>query len=138
MAIAISGRQQGALPSNTEINPRGHVKAITTLSGTQLPEISVKRSVANQDKGVEQEEEQNQASKNTSETKDGSSKVKSPIKPYETPIPFPQRLKNQKVDKQFEKFQNIFQKIHINIPFADALAQMPSYAKFMKDILTHK
>ena len=32
----------------------------------------------------------------------------------------------------------VFKKLHINIPFADALEQMPSYVKFMKDILTKK
>ena len=31
-----------------------------------------------------------------------------------------------------------FKKLHINIPFADALEQMPSYVKFMKDILSKK
>lgn len=31
---------------------------------------------------------------------------------------------------------DIFNKLHINIPFADALEQMPSYAKFL--ILFHK
>ena len=32
----------------------------------------------------------------------------------------------------------IFKKIEINIPFAEALTQMPNYAKFMKDILNRK
>ena len=32
----------------------------------------------------------------------------------------------------------MFKKIEINIPFAKALAQMPNYAKFMKDILSKK
>ena len=32
----------------------------------------------------------------------------------------------------------MFNKIEINIPFAEALAQMPHYAKFMKDILIKK
>ena len=32
----------------------------------------------------------------------------------------------------------IFKKPHINIPLADALEQMPSYVKFMKDILANK
>ena len=32
----------------------------------------------------------------------------------------------------------MFKKIEINIPFAEALAQMPHYAKFMKDILSKK
>ena len=33
---------------------------------------------------------------------------------------------------------DVFKKLHINIPFADALEQMPSYVKFMKDILSKK
>ena len=32
----------------------------------------------------------------------------------------------------------IFKKLHINIPFAKALEQMPGYVKFMKDILSKK
>ena len=32
----------------------------------------------------------------------------------------------------------MFEKLHINIPFADALERMPSYVKFMKDILLKK
>ena len=54
------------------------------------------------------------------------------------PIPYPQRLKKHKLDKQFTKFMEVFKKLHINITFADALEQMPSYVKFMKDILSHK
>ena len=54
------------------------------------------------------------------------------------PVPYPQRLKKHKLDKQFTKFMDVFKKLHINIPFADALEQMPSYVKFMKDILSQK
>ena len=54
------------------------------------------------------------------------------------PIPYPQRLKKNKLDKQFTKFMEVFKKLHINIPFADVLEQMPSYVKFMKDILSKK
>ena len=53
-------------------------------------------------------------------------------------IPYPQRLKKHKLDKQFTKFMEVFKKLHINILFADALEQMPSYVKFMKDILSQK
>ena len=53
-------------------------------------------------------------------------------------VPYPQRLKKHKLDKQFTKFMDVFKKLHINIPFADALEQMPSYVKFMKDILSKK
>ena len=54
------------------------------------------------------------------------------------PIPYPQHPKKNKLDKQFTKFMEVFKKMHINIPFTDALEQMPSYVKFMKDILSKK
>ena len=54
------------------------------------------------------------------------------------PISYPQRLKKHKLDKQFTKFMEVFEKLHINIPFADALEKMPSSVKFMKDILSQK
>ena len=54
------------------------------------------------------------------------------------PISYPQRLKKNKQDKQFTKFMEVFKKLHINIPFADALEQMLDYVKLMKDILSKK
>lgn len=53
-------------------------------------------------------------------------------------VPYPQRLNKQREDKQFSKFLEVFKKLQINIPFAEALEQMPSYAKFMKGILSRK
>ncbi|XP_062089526.1 uncharacterized protein LOC133796062 [Humulus lupulus] len=37
-----------------------------------------------------------------------------------------------------EDHQKVFKKLHISIPFAKALEQMPSYVKFMKEILSKK
>ena len=54
------------------------------------------------------------------------------------PIMYPQRLKRSKLDKKFTKFLEVFKKLQINIPFADALEKMPSYVKFMKEILSNK
>ena len=54
------------------------------------------------------------------------------------PVLYPQRLRQNKLNKQFTKFMEVFKKLHINIPFVDALEQMPSYVKFMKDILSRK
>ncbi|KAI4297615.1 hypothetical protein L6164_037499 [Bauhinia variegata] len=53
-------------------------------------------------------------------------------------MPFIQRLAKDKLDKQFEKFLDVFKKLYINISFSDALSQMPFYAKFLKDILSNK
>ncbi|XP_062086195.1 uncharacterized protein LOC133792305 [Humulus lupulus] len=53
-------------------------------------------------------------------------------------IPYPQRLCKHYLDKQFAKFLEVFKKLHINIPFAEALEQMPSYVNFMEEILSNK
>ena len=42
------------------------------------------------------------------------------------------------MEEQFSRFLDMFKKIEINIPFDEALAQMPNYAKFLKDILSKK
>ena len=51
---------------------------------------------------------------------------------------YPQRLEKSKLNKQFTKFLEVFKKLHINILFVDALEQMPSYVKFMKEVLSKK
>ncbi|XP_016498156.1 uncharacterized protein LOC107816923 [Nicotiana tabacum] len=53
-------------------------------------------------------------------------------------IPFPQKMKREKLDGQFAKFLEILKQIHINISFTDTLLQMPSYAKFLNEILSSK
>ena len=58
--------------------------------------------------------------------------------PSYTPLPFPHKFRKTKRDDQFSKFLNMFKKLEINIPFSDALAQMPNYMKFMKEIMTNK
>ena len=57
---------------------------------------------------------------------------------YTPPLPFPQIFRKAKLDEQFDKFLNIFKKLEVNIPFADALVQMPNYVKFKKEIMINK
>ncbi|XP_048496363.1 uncharacterized protein LOC125495629 [Beta vulgaris subsp. vulgaris] len=61
-----------------------------------------------------------------------------PIKQYKPPVPFPQRLAQAKLEKKYGKFLDIVKKLHINIPFLDDISKMPSYAKFLKDMLSNK
>ena len=65
-------------------------------------------------------------------------KQKEKVQAYTPAVLFPQRLQKAKKKEQFSKFLEIFKKIEINIPFADAISQMPNYAKFLKDILSKK
>ncbi|XP_056169350.1 uncharacterized protein LOC130138655 [Syzygium oleosum] len=120
---------QGSLPSNTEKNPIENVKAITLGSGKQVGEEDTKQEIS-RDKEEEVKKQPNEIGK--------SKLFLDNPKPYVPPVPFPQRLQQHKIDKQFSKFLDVFKKLHINIPFADALAQMPSYAKFLKEIFANK
>ncbi|XP_057996598.1 uncharacterized protein LOC131175918 [Hevea brasiliensis] len=61
-----------------------------------------------------------------------------PPTPYKPPLPYPQRFQKAKLDKQFENFLEVLKKLYINIPFTDAISQMPSYTKFLKEILSNK
>ena len=60
------------------------------------------------------------------------------VEPYRPPIPFPQCLAKVKLEAKFEKFLEILKKLQINIAFLDVISEMPSYAKFLKEILSNK
>ena len=60
------------------------------------------------------------------------------VRVYQPPIPFPRRLKQTKLDDQFAKYLNMFRNLELNIHFAEALSQIPNYAKFMEDIINKK
>ncbi|XP_047952285.1 uncharacterized protein LOC125197659 [Salvia hispanica] len=53
-------------------------------------------------------------------------------------VPPPKANTKKKLDDQFSRFLDIFRKVHINIPLVEALQQMPSYAKFLKDVISKK
>ncbi|RDX58477.1 hypothetical protein CR513_62205, partial [Mucuna pruriens] len=58
--------------------------------------------------------------------------------PNQLNVSFPQRLKDEKKDKKFTRFLEIFRKLHVNIPFIEAITQMSNYAKFLKNIIFNK
>ena len=50
---------------------------------------------------------------------------------------FPTRKRKQAVDEQFARFVEMIGKIHVSIPLIDVL-HVPSYAKYIKDIINNK
>ncbi|PIN02788.1 DNA-directed DNA polymerase [Handroanthus impetiginosus] len=130
LANAINSQPQGSLPSNTELNLRqdgkAQCQAVTLRNGRELREIGKETAKA---KGKEVIFEENEK------------EVEAPLevsKPTTFQPHLPQKLQKQKLKKKFKKLLEVFKKLHINIPFAEALEQMPSYVKFMKDILSKK
>ncbi|XP_057779895.1 uncharacterized protein LOC130998494 [Salvia miltiorrhiza] len=58
--------------------------------------------------------------------------------PYRPPVPFPNRLRNEKQDRQFEEFYNMLAKVNVNLPFLDVIRNVPAYVKFFKELASNK
>ncbi|XP_017250617.2 uncharacterized protein LOC108221232 [Daucus carota subsp. sativus] len=128
IANKVGVREQGSLPSQPDV--KEHCKAITLRSGRELPEVRAPQlndATLPPKKRKSYQNTENIAKKIVDEPKVETT-PKANVKEYVPPIPFPQRLTNWKLEKQYAKFLKMFREIHISIPFADALAQMPLYA----------
>ncbi|XP_058784693.1 uncharacterized protein LOC131659532 [Vicia villosa] len=85
-------------------------------------------------------DESNKATEPETGARDEADKEKPyvPPPPYKPPIPFPQRLAKSKTEGQFKKFVELLKQLNITIPFTEAIIQIPSYANFLKEILSNK
>ena len=137
MENLLTERHLGSLPSNSKVNPRRdgnkHVKAVTLRSDKELeaqeqpPVIELVENEkviqpSQNDHADKEQPQEKQSAGNTTEARDNP------------PIPYPQRLKKHKLDKKFTKFMEVFKKLHINIPFADALEPRTKISVFSADI----
>ncbi|GKE12233.1 reverse transcriptase domain-containing protein, partial [Tanacetum coccineum] len=144
----------GSLSSNTVANPRGDVKAITTRSGvaydgpTIPPTLSPLPEEVEHITEVTQDKVQNTSLGSTTHVQplviqdpipEPEVAPKSKPKPSR---PYPSRLNDQKLcekaNNQMLKFLQIFQRLHIDISFADALLYMPKFASTFKSLLSNK
>ncbi|XP_050897108.1 uncharacterized protein LOC127103917 [Lathyrus oleraceus] len=134
--LASNSQAPGTLPSGTVTNPREHntVNAVTTRSGksTEVNDIEKDGLI---EVGLEIKETKVQDEEAIPPPVPDKEKAPKPI--IKLPYPPRQKKKNQH-EKNFEKFLEMFKKLEINIPFSEALEQMPIYAKFMKDIISKK
>ncbi|XP_019260729.1 PREDICTED: uncharacterized protein LOC109238708 [Nicotiana attenuata] len=108
LATLMSGQIKGALPSKTEKNLKEHLKSISLWSGKTLDDPYAYRQ------GKPQEVEHVTKCENElnlelpKNQKDKGKKVKENelmTNPHSVPLPFPQKLKREKLDKQFSKFK---------------------------------
>nr|GEV70637.1 hypothetical protein [Tanacetum cinerariifolium] len=143
--------QQDFQKNNTILNPKGESKAITTRSGMSYKEPPIPPP------GVEQQE----PTEETSDTELPSTKDIQPPsiqvevqedKPIEKPsvvipkvkanLPYPSRLVKEKIREKDDilaaKFMEIFQDLHFELSFADALVHMPKFAPMFKKLLNNK
>nr|GEX76642.1 reverse transcriptase domain-containing protein [Tanacetum cinerariifolium] len=143
-------RVLGTLPSNTNQNPKGEMKAITTRSGVAYEGPSIPTNPS-PEKVVERETEET-TDKGKTNFQGSTAHIQPPVTPipeldvpktlYKPNIPYPLRLNDQKVREkatnQIEKFFQIFQDFHFDISFAEALLLMLKFASTIKSLLTNK
>ncbi|XP_057745014.1 uncharacterized protein LOC130962872 [Arachis stenosperma] len=117
--------------NNTSVNSRVECQAIILRSGKALKETTKEPQEKDMDgEGRGQEEIQAPAP--------NSHQEEEVLKPYAPKAPYPQQLKKSEDDNQFSRFLEVFKRLQINIPFAEAIEQMPLYAKFLKELMTKK
>ncbi|GJR13716.1 hypothetical protein Tco_0796368 [Tanacetum coccineum] len=60
------------------------------------------------------------------------------VKPQQLSIPFPNRVRKEKEEALQRNFLKKLKQLNINIPFIEALVQIPKYAKYLKSLLMNK
>ncbi|KAL0463079.1 UNVERIFIED_CONTAM: hypothetical protein Slati_0195500 [Sesamum latifolium] len=124
---------QGKFSSQTIINPKQNVNAITLCSEKELQfENSTRRGHAEQGKtGEELGNAPNRAEK-SNQISEEHPKVFVP-KPS-----FPERFSKSKKEKEEKDILETLRKVELNIPLLNVIKQVPRYANFLKEIYTNK
>ncbi|XP_025680309.1 uncharacterized protein [Arachis hypogaea] len=135
------------LPSQPQPNPKGSINTITLTSGTKLDEIGVvptnsSEEPLNKGKGEEVEVTRDEEG-SVAKDEEGPLKVKEPKwkNPLEEPMPIPFPTLTKKAKKQEKLDPNmvkIFKNVEVTIPLFQNIQQVPKYAKFLKEVCTHK
>ena len=130
----LESQSSGKLPSQSLVNPKENVSAITLRSGKQLEETSEVRKKIDKDLRLEEDEA------TTSHEENPAQKVisKPSIPTYNPLFPFPTRFAQTKKEESEKKILDIFRKVYVNIPLLDVIKQVPRYAKFVKELCTNK
>ncbi|GJR02123.1 reverse transcriptase domain-containing protein [Tanacetum coccineum] len=134
------------------LKPKGEMKAITTRSGVAYEGPSIPTNPS-PNKVVEQETKET-TDKEQSNFQGSIAQIPPPVNPIpisepDVPkslskpnIPYPSQRDDQnshdKALNQMEKIFQIFQDLHFDISFADALLLMPRFAPTIKSLLTNK
>ncbi|GJX09768.1 reverse transcriptase domain-containing protein [Tanacetum coccineum] len=135
----------GSLPSNTVANPKDDLKAITTRSSVSYDGRLIPPPLSSLPEEVEQEPEVTKdtvlLSTENIQPPVVQTQIDEPIIAPKT-IPYPSRINKEKLREKDDllalKFMEIFQKLHFELSFADALLHMPKFAPMFRKLLNNK
>jgi len=138
---ALSFQEKGRFPSQPQQNPKGQYNTNASSSGSQHMDqvksvITLRNGKVIEKPTLEPCEKDDEL---ISEGKEGVEFEHCKEKTDSMPVlPFPHAMtKQRKVNHNSEIFET-FKQVRINIPLLDAIKQVPSYAKFLKDLCTMK
>ncbi|XP_009625662.1 uncharacterized protein [Nicotiana tomentosiformis] len=148
IASLLSEKTPRTLPADTERNLKETINAVSLRNGKVLQDPLVTEKNAFRGNQVQNEvrAEQNDdlKEKNKSEVPTRKKKDKQRMnedteeRKYMPVLPFPQKQRREKLDKQFGRFLEVLKQVYVNIPFTELLSHMLAYDKFLKDILSKK
>ena len=129
----LEGQERGRFPSQTLPNPKGihevgsgmdEVKSIITLRSGKEVDQPLPKPVEESMQGEDMQPEHILLEED---------KMK-----YHIPPPFPQALRGKKKETQQAGILEVLRQVKVNIPLLDLINQVPTYAKFLKDLCTIK
>ncbi|XP_057775312.1 uncharacterized protein LOC130994282 [Salvia miltiorrhiza] len=117
-------------------------QAVTVLRSGKVVNNKVEAPVEEPPKEARMEEQVKEPLQPREEEKEKEQepevKLHKATKPYKPPVPYPSRLKNEKLDQQFTDFYNMLAKVNVNLPFLDVIRNVPAYLKFFKELASKK
>ena len=138
-ASALNIHEKGKFPSQPQVNPKDQYQSQTGISGTQsidqVKSVITLRSGKIVENFIEPTKDHENATKTNKEEEPKPFQEEIQLK---IPPPFPHALKSLKKSNMNSDIYEIFKQVKVNIPLLDAIKQIPSYAKFLKDLCTVK
>ncbi|CAM8978924.1 unnamed protein product [Rhodiola kirilowii] len=135
---AVALRQMGKLPSQPDVNSIEHVEAITLKNGKVLPTPQGKSSLKGKEVEGEMAKENSEVEPQTPTEEEKKHEEPALMRKYVPMVPFPQRLNKSKLDAHFQRFVEMLKKLYVTLPFHEVITQNPTYAKFLKDIVSNR
>ncbi|RVW24092.1 hypothetical protein CK203_091339 [Vitis vinifera] len=155
--------EKGKFPFQPHQNPKGiheveskdedsskvrDVQAIITLrSGKEVHQPEHDQRKAKEDKADRNEEKKNERKGKEVQMKESiipsmdeepQILLKEGMMKKHMPPPFPQALRGKKPIKNASEILDVLRQVKVNIPLLDMIKQVPTYAKFLKDLCTVK
>ncbi|RVW27400.1 Retrovirus-related Pol polyprotein from transposon 17.6 [Vitis vinifera] len=123
--------EKGKFPSQPSQNPKG-VHEVETQD-----ELMSKRPLIKESNNQEEQSGKKSASKSSIE-EEPRIVIKEDMMKKHMPPPFPQALHGKKEIKNSSEILEVLRQVKVNIPLLDMIKQVPTYAKFLKDLCTVK